>query len=130
MLAAALVVVATSGTALADEDPQTGTATTCIDFNVLWLQDGIVLADTVPLPSRVEVDPGQTYSITSDVGVAYIDFYDANGAWIDWNGGDPAGRVPGDAAFGVVCVGAGAQGGPGWPDAPVPAATFTYHDAP
>lgn len=125
LLLALGLIIGFAGIAVADDDQQTGTTTSCADYNALWVVPGVVLED-----ARVEVDPGQTYTITSDDGVPWVDFYDANGEWVDYNydsdeGHLTSGVVPAEAAYGVVCVGALGE----YPDAPLVTATFTYHDA-
>lgn len=125
LIGALLLIIGMSGVAVADEDPQSGSTTTCTDFNVLWLADGIVLAQELNTSSYVDVDPGQQFELTSDSGSAKIDFFTEDGIWI--TGAEGSGTVPDVADFGVVCVG---QGLSFWPDAPAPTATFTYHDEP
>lgn len=119
-------MIGMSGVAVADEEAQSGSTTTCVDFNALWAVDGVVLAQDLNASSVVDVDPGQEFELTSDSGTAKVDFFTEDGVWISGTEG-PTGTVPDVADFGVVCVGQGLQF---WPDAPAPTATFTYHDAP
>lgn len=120
VLAGVLIV---AGTALAANPEQSGSGTTCVDSNAGYFVDGLVVANHTR--NTVEVDPGTGFKVSSDSDdPVYVDFYNDEGEWIDWNAGDSTGTVPTEAAFGSVCV--GVLGG--YPDAPNPTATWTYQD--
>lgn len=104
--------------AAAENPAQTGTGTTCAEYNVLYIVD-----QNTGL-SEVAVQAGSGFRISADTGAPYVDFFNAGGAWIGWSLGNSEGIVPAAAAFGVVCVGLGL----GWPDAPDATATWSYQD--
>lgn len=116
-IVAALAIVATSGQAA--NPPQSGSNGDCVDFNVLYL--GPVRS---PGAATVVVAGGTNYTISSDGGTAFVDFYDADGDWQGWNGGAASGVTPSGAVSGTICVGLLGD----YPDAPAPLTTWTYQD--
>ncbi len=113
-----LLSIVLAPAAVAGSAPQEGTATTCADYNALWVFPGLELGP------RVEVDGTETFVIQSDIGTPFVDFFDAEGNWVGGNGGTFIGVVPWEAAYGIVCVGATG----GYPDAPLVVASYTYYD--
>lgn len=99
---------------------QEGSNSGCLDFLVLWAVDGV--HSPVGDDEKVEVSAGTGWEATSEDGSVWVDFYNADGVWI---GGDAdSGSVPAGAAYGYGCV--VLLGG--FPDVPVPGASFTYAD--
>ncbi len=120
--------LAAFGTDALDRTTPTLTVTTsdgensgCLDYLALWIADGV--HSPVGDSERIDdVTPGAAWTATSDDGVVWVDFYDANGAWID--GFADGNNVPAGSVYAYGCVTAlGA-----WPDAPIPGATFTYSE--
>lgn len=112
-----------------DRDIPTLTVTTsdgenggCLDFLALWAVDG-VHSPTGDSERIDEVTVGADWTATSDDGSVFVDFYNEDGAYII--GTADGGEVPTGAAYAYGCVTAGGT----WPDAPIPAATFTYDEA-
>lgn len=81
---------------------QNGSNSLCLDYLALWLVDGT----HSPLGNETELvvtEPGTGFVITaSGEGIPFIDFYDAEGAYLDSGGAN--GVVPAGSAYGFVCV--------------------------
>jgi hypothetical protein len=130
IITAVALVLATAGTVsaisvsekagtdlgLQQQDGFTGTSFDCLDWNVLYLVDGV----HSPLAEDFEVTPGAGWSASSDDGVVLLDFFDANGVSVAWSV-DESGTVPDDAAYAIACVALEGL-------VPVPGATFTYSE--
>lgn len=92
----------------------------CLDYQVLYDVDGV----HSPLAVYVDVEAGTGFVTDSSAGWAHIDFFDTDGNWLGYNLGSPAGTVPENAEYGVICVGLTA----GYPDVPEPFALWFYMD--
>lgn len=116
-----VLVGAVAPTAAAEPNPeQSGDNSACADYNALYL-----VMQASPLAAIIEVDPGTNFTASHDGGAAiYIDWWNADGSWAGWNGGATEGTVPDGIAYGTICVGLLDS----YPDAPAPAATWTYQD--
>lgn len=121
LIAASLLTVA--GTGLAANEAQSGSGTTCVDYNVLFLIGGVSIAGETG--NVVDVAPGTGFEVSSDTqDTVYVDFYDESGGWSSYNEGNTTGTVPAGAAFGTVCVAVMDF----YPSAPNPTSTWTYQD--
>jgi len=148
---AVVALVAVGGLGLAQNPEQSGTATTCADFNAAWPADEALARAT---DNVIAVDPFTNFVVTSQNGTVgeqaseasaltpdavevshqavdrrpgrvYVDFYDGEGDWVGYNDGQQEGVVPFDAAYGTVCVG---MVNSDWPEVPNPDAEWTYQD--
>lgn len=121
MMVASVPVAADHG---GPNEEQTGTNSACIDYLVLWAEQ----TPHSPLSAQVDVDNDTHFTLSQSGGgpeaQAYVDFYTADGSWIDVGSGE--GQVPTNAEYGLICVG---LTGVGWPaELPAPEASWTYQD--
>lgn len=151
-LAAVIGLAAVAGAGAAQNAEQTGTATTCADFNAAWPLAGLTVARQTG--NVVEVEAGTVFHVDVETGPVreavpdreeltpegvsvnhealepeqprvYVDFYDEEGAWVHQSTGHEEGYVPLEAAYGTVCVG---QTATEWPQPPDPDARWSYQD--
>lgn len=117
---AGVLLVSFAGVAGAQNEEQSGANPTCADWNAGWAIPGVFLSAE---DNIIDVDAGTSYEASSDDGTPMIDFYDADGSWINGFAGD-SGEVPAEATTGTVCVGLNGA----FPAVVSPGATWTYQD--
>jgi opacity protein-like surface antigen len=100
-------------------EPQTGENGDCADYNLLYLVNGV----DSPLAPVVQVQAGTGFTLVGSSGTAHIDFRDVDGNDAGYVSSG-SGTVPAEAAYGIVCVGVTG----GYPEIPVPGATWAYVD--
>lgn len=122
LVAMSLVTVAGSGLAAPNEE-QSGSGTLCADYNVGYISSNVQVANETG--NAVDVEANTTFEISTDgSGTPYVDFFNEDGEWLDYNEGNNTGVVPTNASYGIVCVAAVDS----WPSAPSPTETWTYQD--
>jgi hypothetical protein len=94
------LTIGVEGITVPEPNPvQSGSNSDCLDDLFLYLVSAVSSPDAV----RVEVDPGTVWVGESDDGRVRVNFFREN----DTNLGDAqtgTGVVPGDAAYGLVCI--------------------------
>lgn len=111
------VMLATSvPVSAAPNDEQSGESLDCLDFMVFWSLPGVESPNAAYV-EEVESETG--FTIDSEDGDAYVDFFNSDGESVGYgNGEDP---VPEDAEYGIVCVAVAGE-------LPAGPAAWTYQD--
>lgn len=129
LLLASLLCLAGAG--LAENAEQSGSGTTCADFNAFWAVTTFVESPLLvgqATDNIVQIEAGTDFEVQSPNGTVYVDFFQKTEdgyKWIGYNEGEQTGTVPSNADLATVCVGLAHDR---WPDAPNPTAEWTYQD--